>query len=79
MLDFLNAYDIDLIQLRNLNIDPDFLFGKVKFKKEEILGIKNMLKLIKKKKKNIKFGYFNRTKENFHKDLGLPDLKRRVK
>jgi molybdenum cofactor biosynthesis enzyme MoaA len=79
MLDFLNAYDIDLIQLRNLNIDPDFLFGKIKFKKEEILGIKNMLKLIKKKKKNIKFGYFNRTKENFHKDLGLPDLKRRVK
>lgn len=79
MLDFLNAYNIDLIQLRNLNIDPDFLFNKLKFKKEEIMGIKNMLKLIKKKKKNIKFGYFNRTKENFDKDFGLPDLKRRVK
>jgi len=79
MLDFINAYEIDLIQLRNLNIDPDFLFSKLKFKKEEIMGIKNMLKLIKKKKKNIKFGYFNRTKENFHKDFGLPDLKRRGK
>lgn len=79
MLDFLNAFHVDLIQLRNLNIDPDFLFSKLKFKKEEILGIKNLLKLIKKKKKNIKFGYFNRTRENFHKDFGLPDLKRRSK
>jgi MoaA/NifB/PqqE/SkfB family radical SAM enzyme len=79
MLDFINAYDIDLIQLRNLNIDPDYLFDKLKFKKEEILGIKNMLTLIKKKKKKIKFGYFNRTKENFDKDFGLPDLKRRAK
>jgi len=79
MLDFLNAYKVDLIQLRNLNIDPDFLFSKLKFKKEEILGIKNLLKLIKKKKKDMKFGYFNRTKENFDKDFGLPDLKRRNK
>jgi len=79
MLDFLNAYDINLIQLRNLNIDPDFLFSKLRFKKEEILGVKNLLKLIKKKKKNIKFGYFNRTKANFDVDFGLPDLKRRNK
>jgi len=79
MLDFLNAYKIDLIQLRNLNIDPDFLFSRLKFKKEEILGIKNLLKMIKKKKKNMKFGYFNRTRENFDKDFGLPDLKRRNK
>ncbi len=79
MLDFLNAYDIDLIQLRNLNIDPDFLFSKLRFKKEEILGVKNLLKLIKKKKKNMKFGYFNRTKANFDVDFGLPDLKRRNK
>ncbi|PLX69029.1 MAG: radical SAM protein [Denitrovibrio sp.] len=79
MLDFLKAYEIDLIQLRNLNIDPDLLFSTLKFKKEEILGIKNLLKLIRKKKKNMKFGYFNRTKANFDKDFGLPDLKRRSK
>lgn len=77
LIDFLKAYEIDLIQLRNLNIDPDMLFSTLKFKKEEILGIKNLLKMIAKKKKNIKFGYFNRTRENFHKDFGLPDLKRR--
>jgi len=79
LLDFLKAYNIDLIQLRNLNIDPDFLFAKLRFKKEEILGIKNLLKLIKKKHKNMKFGYFNRTRDNFQKDFGLPDLKRRIK
>lgn len=79
LIDFLDAYKIDLIQLRNLNIDPDYLFSIMKFKKEEILGLKNLLKLIRKKQKNIKFGYFNRTKENFYKDFGLPDLKRRIK
>jgi pyruvate-formate lyase-activating enzyme len=79
LIDFLDAYNIDLIQMRNLNIDPDYLFSRMKFKKEEILGLKNLLKLIRKKKKNIKFGYFNRTRENFYKDFGLPDLKRRNK
>jgi len=78
-IDFLDAYEIDLIQMRNLNIDPDYLFSRMKFKKEEILGIKNLLKLIRKKKKNMKFGYFNRTKSDFYKDFGLPDLKRRYK
>ncbi|WP_022850307.1 radical SAM protein [Limisalsivibrio acetivorans] len=77
LMDFLDAYSIDLIQMRNLNIDPDFLFSKLKFKTEEILGLKNMLKLIKRKYKNIKFGYFNRTREDFHKDFGYPDLKKR--
>jgi molybdenum cofactor biosynthesis enzyme MoaA len=77
LIDFLNAYKIDLIQLRNLNIDPDMIFTKFKFKTEEIFGIKNMLKLIKKKHKKIQFGYFNRTRYNFYKDTGLPNLKRR--
>ncbi|WP_246798650.1 radical SAM protein [Deferribacter autotrophicus] len=77
LLDFLSAYKVELIQLRNLNIDPDYLFERMKFKVEEIMGIKNMLKLIKKKFKHIKFGYFNRPKKDFYKDFGLPNLKRR--
>jgi hypothetical protein len=40
---------------------------------EELLGIKNMLRLIKKKHKNIKFGYFNRMKRDFQQDKGLPE------
>ena len=77
LMDFLGAYNIDLIQLLDLSADADLLFDKLKFKTEEILGIKNMLKLIKRKNKNVRFGCFNRTKENFFKDFGLPDLKRR--
>lgn len=77
MIDFLNAYKINLIQMRNLNIDPEVLFSRLSFNIEEIFGIKNMLKLIKKKHKHIHFGYFNRTKKNFHKESGFPDLKRR--
>lgn len=79
LIDFLSAYKVELIQLRNLNIDPDYLFSKLKFKTEEIIGLKNMLKLIKKKFKHIKFGYFNRPKKDFYKDFGLPNLKTRRK
>jgi len=77
LMDFLEVYKIDLIQLRNMNIDPDYLFTFLKFEFEEIIGIKNMLKLIRKKHKSLKFGYFNRTSADFYKDFGLPDLKRK--
>jgi len=75
-LDFLSIYKINLIQLRNLNIDPDLLSPQLMGENEGIIGIQNMIKLIRKKNKNIKFGYFNRTKNNFYKDFGLPNLKK---
>lgn len=75
LLEFLSKYKVDLIQLRNLNIDAELLSSALNLKHDEILGVKNMLKLIKKKNKEIKFGYFNRIKADFNKDFGYPDLK----
>ncbi len=77
LIDFINTFDVNLIQMRNLNIDPDMIMPYLNLKTEEIFGIKNMLKLIKKKNKKVLFGYFNRTKKNFYKDFGYPNLKRR--
>lgn len=75
LLDFIDEYQIDLIQTRNLNIDEELLFSHLSFKPEEMYGLKNMLKMIKKRKADIKFGYFNRMKSEFGVDRGYPDLK----
>ena len=54
---------LDLIQMRNLNIDPD-LYLKVTGQ-EEGMGISRMIETLKKEFRRLQFGYFNRTRENF--------------
>lgn len=56
--------DINLIQMRNLNIDPD-LYLRVMGKGEGI-GISKMIEILRNEFPKLQFGYFNRTKENFN-------------
>ena len=50
----------DLIQLRNLNMDPDWYFEVVAHQPESSpIGIRNWLKYIKKYFPKLQFGYFN--------------------
>ncbi len=55
---------LDLIQLRNLNIDPDLYLKEMG--KGEGVGISKMIKILKKEFPRLQFGYFNRTKEKFY-------------
>jgi pyruvate-formate lyase-activating enzyme len=55
---------LDLIQMRNLNIDPD-LYLKV-MGRGEGMGISKMIEIFKKEFPSLQFGYFNRTKESFY-------------
>ncbi len=49
-----------MIQLRNLNIDPDWYIDILKIEKpSSVSGIKNLLKMISDEFPFIKFGYFN--------------------
>jgi pyruvate-formate lyase-activating enzyme len=54
---------LDLIQMRNLNIDPDLYLEAMGG--GEGIGISKMIKILKKEFPSLQFGYFNRTKENF--------------
>jgi wyosine [tRNA(Phe)-imidazoG37] synthetase (radical SAM superfamily) len=56
--------NLDLIQMRNLNIDPD-LYLKTMGRGDGI-GISKMIDILKKEFPFLQFGYFNRTKENFY-------------
>jgi len=66
LIKFIQKTQIDLIQLRNLNIDPD-LYLKIMGKGEGI-GIPQMIKILKNEFSGLKFGYFNRTKKDFNKE-----------
>jgi pyruvate-formate lyase-activating enzyme len=54
---------LDLIQMRNLNIDPDLYLSKMG--EGEGVGISRMIEILKREFPSLQFGYFNRTKESF--------------
>lgn len=65
-VEFLNAFKIDYLKLRELKTIPHKFFSENKIESSEILGLKNMLKYIKKRCKRVKMGYFSRAKQEFH-------------
>lgn len=63
-----------MIQWRNFNIDPDWYLGKIgAHETGEIMGIKQLMDLIREEFPDLKYGYFNppieRIKGNFEADF----------
>jgi molybdenum cofactor biosynthesis enzyme MoaA len=63
---------IDLVQMRNLSIDPE-LYWRTMEAEGEGMGMVEMLARVKKRIPRLQYGYFNRTRENFHPDGYLTD------
>ncbi len=63
LIELIRKTSLNLIQMRNLNIDPDFYLKAMG--KGEGMGISKMIAVLKKEFPSLQFGYFNRTKENF--------------
>ena len=50
----------DFIQLRNLNMDPEWYLNSLQFQSSsEPLGIRRWLDMVKSEFPSLKFGYFN--------------------
>jgi pyruvate-formate lyase-activating enzyme len=64
LLEFIDCTGVDMLQMRNLSIDPDF-YNKRMGVKGKGIGMYRMLERVKKEFPRIQYGYFNRTKENF--------------
>ncbi len=65
---------LSMIQWRNFNIDPDWYLGKIGVTDcGEIMGVKQMMELIREEFPDLKFGYFNppieRIKGNYEMDF----------
>jgi pyruvate-formate lyase-activating enzyme len=65
LLKFIGETGVDMIQMRNLSIDPDFYNKRMQVTGRGI-GICRMLERVKKEFPRIQYGYFNRTRENFY-------------
>lgn len=65
LLEIIESVGIDMIQMRNLSIDPT-LYWKSMGADGSGIGMKKMLDRVKKEIPRIQYGYFNRTKENFY-------------
>ena len=66
--------DLCMIQWRNFNIDPDWYLGKIGVTETgEMLGVKQLMELLKEEFPHLKFGYYNppieRIKGNYEKDF----------
>jgi pyruvate-formate lyase-activating enzyme len=65
LLKFVSETGIDMIQLRNLSIDPDYYNREMGVKGKGI-GMYQLLQRLKHEFPRLQFGYYNRTKENFY-------------
>ncbi len=59
LVNLVDKYKIDLIQLRNLNIDPELYLNCISSIKTPYMGLSNFMKRLKKQCPWIRFGYFN--------------------
>jgi len=65
LLELIDIIGIDMIQMRNLSIDP-LLYWKSMGAEGSGIGMKKMLDRVKQEIPRIQYGYFNRTKDNFY-------------
>lgn len=61
---FLGKTKVDMVQWRNLNYDPREYFRDLKLfvRREDLIGIKNLISMVKKKYPKLMHGYFNPSK-----------------
>lgn len=69
LLRFVAETGVDMIQMRNLSIDPDYYNREMGVSGKGI-GMYRLLELLKREFPQLQFGYYNRTRENFYP----PDL-----
>ena len=64
LIKLIEKTQLDLVQMRNLNIDPDLYLKEMGSGRG--IGISEMMGLLKAEFPRLQFGYFNRTKETFY-------------
>lgn len=65
LIRFLKANPVDMIQWRNLNIDPDYYLEKIKSQNKHPQGVLELVNKVQSSFPAIKTGYFNLPKEKF--------------
>jgi len=64
-LTLLRETGLDMVQMRNLSIDPEMYLGQIPVPRGKLLGIRGVLRAIRREFPRVEIGYFNRPKELF--------------
>jgi molybdenum cofactor biosynthesis enzyme MoaA len=56
---FLRRFPVNMIQTRNMNIDPDYYFERIGFRESEPAGIPRLLGLLRERFPALRLGYYN--------------------
>ncbi len=59
LFSFLKKFPVNMIQTRNMNIDPDYFFKGIDFKFENFTGIGNLIHNLKNSFPELRLGYYN--------------------
>ncbi|TAL38069.1 MAG: radical SAM protein [Spirochaetes bacterium] len=62
---FLDRFPVNMIQARNLNMDPDYYLDSIGFVESPAMGVRAMLALLREKYPRIRIGYYNPPKESW--------------
>ncbi len=65
LIELVEETGVDLVQLRNLSIDP-VMYWQAMGARGEGMGMKAMMDRVKQQIPRLQYGYFNRTRENFY-------------
>jgi molybdenum cofactor biosynthesis enzyme MoaA len=65
LIELVEETGIDLIQMRNLSIDPELYWSSLGASGQG-MGMAEMLARVKARSPRLQYGYFNRTRDNFH-------------
>jgi hypothetical protein len=65
LLDLIRESGLDMIQMRNLSIDPELYLKTVPPARGKCVGIRAVLQAIRREFPQVEVGYFNRPKELF--------------
>ena len=59
LTNFLRKFPVNMIQTRNLNIDPDYYLELIGFRESEPMGIARLVGLLREKFPGVRLGYYN--------------------
>jgi hypothetical protein len=69
LFNLIRTTHIQMLQLRNLSIDPELYLRLFDTQQEAAIGIRNLIRLLRKEFPVMEIGYFNRPRELFGTQL----------
>lgn len=66
IVDFIKKHAINMVQIRNLNIDPDFIMNKIPVNSADMMGIKNFIGFLRSEVPGLIIGNYSRPVDKSH-------------